>query len=221
MLIFGVAVGVPTLKKLCNSDCPGSCLYSGFDLNCNCQVPLNLTNFQCGDIDYCINASDNVWNTTTITRQCDCQTNFYDSKVSCNIAACPQGYSGNSTSTTCTDINECEIGFCGSNASCSNTPGSFTCTCDEGFYLVNGHICMNTSVLVLSTGYNYRKNPSMVISYKGWIHPHWNLVPIIFLKMTIEKPHLNMEATPKSVIHVRSNTKTIFMSSADGILKIR
>ena len=40
MLIFAIAVDVPTLKELCNSDCPGYCSYSGFDLNCHCEVPL-------------------------------------------------------------------------------------------------------------------------------------------------------------------------------------
>ena len=168
------------MKALCNSNCPGSCSYSGFDLACHCQVALNETSFQCGNITHCENAPNFVpiMNTTTISRQCDCQTNFYSqSSISCSIAACPQGYSGNSTSTTCTDINECEIGICGSNASCFNTPGSFICTCNEGYYLVNGHICMNTSVLVLSTEYNTggneRKQP-MVISYNGEIDLKYN-----------------------------------------------
>ena len=166
LLIFGIATGVPTLKALCNSDCPGSCSFDGFDLACNCQVPLNETNFQCGNITYCGDASNYVWNATTISRKCDCQTNFYDSSISCIVAACPQGYSGNSASTTCTDIDECESGICGYNASCLNTPGSFICECDVGYYLANGHICMNTSVLVLST-LDDEKNPPLVISFDG------------------------------------------------------
>jgi hypothetical protein len=34
---------------------------------------------------------------------------------------------------TCTDIDECPGRNCGSNAHCTNTPGSFTCSCDSGF----------------------------------------------------------------------------------------
>ena len=169
MLIFGTATGVPALKALCNSDCLGSCSYSGFDLNCDCQVALNETNFECGDIAYCENASNQPQNMTTIGRKCDCQTNYYNqSLISCNIAACPEGYSGNSTSTTCTDIYECLNGICGSNALCLNTPGSYVCSCDEGYTLVNDHICTK-SVLVLSTAFGMERQP-MLISYNGKIN---------------------------------------------------
>ena len=40
MCIFGIAIGVPTLKGLCNLSCSGSCSFDGFDLACNCQVPV-------------------------------------------------------------------------------------------------------------------------------------------------------------------------------------
>ena len=57
MCIFGIGIGVPTLKGLCNLSCSGSCSFDGFDLACNCQVPLNATNVKsgmalCGDIDH-------------------------------------------------------------------------------------------------------------------------------------------------------------------------
>ncbi|XP_065119311.1 protein lin-12-like isoform X2 [Paramisgurnus dabryanus] len=40
----------------------------------------------------------------------------------------------------CTDRNECEVdsGFCGINARCHNTPGSYYCTCAPGFRLRSG-----------------------------------------------------------------------------------
>ena len=123
--------------------------------------------FQCGDIAYCGNFTRDARNTTIVSRKCDCRTNYYNSSIICNIAACPEGYSGDSTSATCTDIDECETGICGSNASCLNTPGSFICTCDAGYYLVNGHICMNTSVLVLSKTTSIGQ--PMVISFNGKI----------------------------------------------------
>ena len=41
-----------------------------------------------------------------------------------------------------TDINECEINMdnCNSNAVCINVPGSFTCTCNQG-YRGDGSTC--------------------------------------------------------------------------------
>ena len=40
MLIFGISVGVPTLKGLCDTQCAGYCSFDGFDLACHCQVPV-------------------------------------------------------------------------------------------------------------------------------------------------------------------------------------
>ena len=38
------------------------------------------------------------------------------------------------------DINECEEvpSLCGAGSTCTNTDGSYTCTCVEGFQMVNG-----------------------------------------------------------------------------------
>ena len=40
------------------------------------------------------------------------------------------------------DVNECVVGEhnCDRNATCYNTDGSFTCSCNEGFY-GNGELC--------------------------------------------------------------------------------
>ena len=55
--------------------------------------------------------------------------------------SCAIGYNGD----PCTDVNECEIATdnCGDNASCSNTEGSFECTCDQGF-TGDGITCTDT-----------------------------------------------------------------------------
>jgi len=44
------------------------------------------------------------------------------------------------------DTNECEEGHadCSPHATCTNTEGSFTCTCKPG-YIGNGHICHRKS----------------------------------------------------------------------------
>ncbi len=46
-------------------------------------------------------------------------------------------------SGTCTDVNECALGTddCDANAACTNTPGSFTCACNEG-YVGDGVTCV-------------------------------------------------------------------------------
>ncbi|KZV49654.1 wall-associated receptor kinase 3-like [Dorcoceras hygrometricum] len=50
---------------------------------------------------------------------------------------CADGYQGNPyLSPGCTDINECENNPCDEHGICTNTPGSFTCSCKKGF---SGH----------------------------------------------------------------------------------
>ncbi len=52
---------------------------------------------------------------------------------SSSCAGCPAGYTGDGR--TCADVDECALGTagCSTNASCSNVPGSFTCSCEPGF----------------------------------------------------------------------------------------
>ena len=44
------------------------------------------------------------------------------------------------------DINECDTSPCSSDATCSNTAGSFQCTCNNG-YSGNGITC--TGIMIL------------------------------------------------------------------------
>ena len=39
------------------------------------------------------------------------------------------------------DVNECEIGICGNYSSCSNTEGSYNCSCHEGYELIGSNLC--------------------------------------------------------------------------------
>ncbi|XP_028390643.1 uncharacterized protein LOC114515559 [Dendronephthya gigantea] len=59
--------------------------------------------------------------------------------------SCNNGFTGNGSS--CTDVNECEIGTnnCNGNASCKNTFGSFNCVCNIGF-IGNGTTCKEITI---------------------------------------------------------------------------
>ncbi|MBZ4400690.1 EGF domain-containing protein [Myxococcus sp. AS-1-15] len=52
------------------------------------------------------------------------------------------GYTCQGSPSVCTDVNECTNGTsqCSVNATCTNTPGSYTCTCKAG-YSGNGRTC--------------------------------------------------------------------------------
>ncbi|NTX16042.1 hypothetical protein HUA76_35255 [Myxococcus sp. CA056] len=52
------------------------------------------------------------------------------------------GYACSGQPSVCTDVNECTNGTsqCSTNATCTNTPGSYTCTC-KGGYTGNGRTC--------------------------------------------------------------------------------
>ncbi|KAJ8777431.1 hypothetical protein J1605_014814 [Eschrichtius robustus] len=60
------------------------------------------------------------------------------------ICHCQLGYSVKKGTTGCTDVDECEIGAhnCDMHASCLNIPGSFKCSCREG-WVGNGIKCID------------------------------------------------------------------------------
>ena len=50
------------------------------------------------------------------------------------------GYTGNGTAGHCSDINECDITPCHQQATCNNSPGTYSCECNNGFS-GNGTYC--------------------------------------------------------------------------------
>ncbi|XP_064294038.1 fibrillin-2 isoform X2 [Phalacrocorax carbo] len=60
------------------------------------------------------------------------------------ICHCQLGYSVKKGATGCTDVDECEIGAhnCDTHATCVNIPGSFKCSCREG-WIGNGIKCID------------------------------------------------------------------------------
>jgi len=63
--------------------------------------------------------------------ECKCKTGFYG----------PVSQSGN----TCEDLDECSLGTpCHSDATCFNSPGSYSCVCNVG-YTGDGVICIDVN----------------------------------------------------------------------------
>ena len=89
--------------------------------------------------------------------------------VSYNNTQCFQLYDANIT--VIVDINECTEGLDDCEQRCSNTPGTFTCSCDSGFTLdVDGRSCIADSVQpvcggVLTTATGSFQTPGYPVSY--------------------------------------------------------
>ena len=68
---------------------------------------------------------------------------------------------------TCSDLDECESGNhdCHQNANCTNTIGSFNCSCIFGF-TENGTFCLAPWILVLSSPYK-GLNRALILDGKG------------------------------------------------------
>jgi hypothetical protein len=88
----------------------------------------------CVDIDECTKETDNCDQNADCTNTqgaftCACAVGYTgDGKICCAAGFKVSG-------SSCSDLNECAAGSdnCGTNAYCTNTPGTFTCTCNPGY----------------------------------------------------------------------------------------
>ena len=87
---------------------------------------------------------------------CGCQTGYQPSHPVANNVTCIGKSLSNDPYTSCcyvllpsSDIDECALSLsnCSSNATCSNTVGSYTCTCKQGFS-GNGRNCTGMIYMV-------------------------------------------------------------------------
>ncbi|XP_064613090.1 signal peptide, CUB and EGF-like domain-containing protein 2 [Liolophura sinensis] len=54
-----------------------------------------------------------------------------------DVCACPTGFAA----PRCDDVNECNTNNGGCSQTCTNTHGSYRCSCEPGYGLVNGSLC--------------------------------------------------------------------------------
>ncbi|KAK7798963.1 hypothetical protein U0070_014594, partial [Myodes glareolus] len=158
-LHFPLAGQTSTLFFLCNlgvnecedtTTCPAyaTCTDTADSYYCTCkrgfQSSNGQTNFkgpgvECKDVDECLQ-SDSPCGPNSVCKnlpgrsQCSCISGFSP----------PTGKSwilGSSDHFLCKDIDEClKSGICPANSNCSNSVGSYKCTCQPGFFW-NGLVC--------------------------------------------------------------------------------
>ena len=97
----------------------------------NCQCHFGYDGHLCLDIDECseINEchSNATCSNTDGSYSCSCNSGYRGDGKACR---CQEGYEGN----LCLDIDECSgDNECDPNASCSNTDGSYICSCNSGY----------------------------------------------------------------------------------------
>ncbi|KAK2722751.1 fibrillin-2-like isoform X10 [Artemia franciscana] len=116
----------------CNSETQ-TCENKVGSYTCQCKhgLRLNPTTRACDDINEC---SINIHNCLP-TQRCD---NTIGSFTCTRITSCGTGYTFNSQSGKCEDIDECITNPCQRNSKCVNTPGSYRCVsnlpqCGSGY----------------------------------------------------------------------------------------
>ncbi|CAF3404455.1 unnamed protein product [Rotaria sp. Silwood1] len=120
----------------CNQTCNctyGTCNSNATSTNGSCKCDSGYEGTFCDKrIDKC--ASSNPCNSVLE----DCVTDPANQTATCS---CKSGYQRNTTSSNCTDINECEsqLDLCIRDvSSCFNTNGSYSCVCLSGYQPLNG-----------------------------------------------------------------------------------
>lgn len=156
------------------SVCPGEnsyCVNTGESFECRCKDGFTMENGACEDEDECFSGPcEHTCNNTLGSYHCECSEGYKVSSedkhectiycpdwecpaVACDInkpyqCDCPQGFILEERSINqyvCIDINECDASVCDQN--CRNTPGSYSCYCNEGFGLVGKTRCVKTKGL--------------------------------------------------------------------------
>ncbi|XP_036398505.1 thrombomodulin-like [Megalops cyprinoides] len=142
---------------------------------CKCRDGFQLVGGKCSDINECSSGPcEHKCDNTVGGYNCSCHDGYRQSREDphrCEMhcpsekceaicdrnentqCSCPNGYlidQRNGTSL-CIDINECGPDSSECDHKCVNSFGSFICSCDEGFNLIDGHKCVRQYDSVLTT----------------------------------------------------------------------
>ncbi|KAI6658463.1 latent-transforming growth factor beta-binding protein 2 [Oopsacas minuta] len=139
--------------------------YIAFDCTCetewiyiledvyNVEIELDSYNFCPGNPDLQVKDPSLYVNCANPNYQCFdhsivCQGyNWYrvDTETGCNCTYPPERALYNNSSFVCSDIDECEDSSITCQGNCTNTLGSYTCDCDEGFVNLNETFCYDVN----------------------------------------------------------------------------
>ncbi|KAL7883679.1 hypothetical protein SRHO_G00013370 [Serrasalmus rhombeus] len=110
----------------------------------NCPLGFVNTNKKCVDENECdfedpICGENAVCYNTNGRYYCQCELGYQEPSGKVNFTQ--------EESKGCKEVNECSkmTDFCGPNSKCTNTPGSYFCTCKDGFVSSNGETKFNAS----------------------------------------------------------------------------
>ena len=93
---------------------------------------------ECDENAFCIDTKDSF--------ECKCEYGYNGDGKNC----CNDGYIWDNDNGICAEVDECidQGDICGDNASCTNTEGSYHCSCDQGYKVsIYGTKCVDNESL--------------------------------------------------------------------------
>ncbi|KAK2190852.1 hypothetical protein NP493_66g04024 [Ridgeia piscesae] len=122
-----------------NGGCDHNCTNLDGTFSCSCYDGFQLMS----DKMKCKPCLSGTWG-KDCQRDCNCRDSDTVCKVTTGCEECPAGFSGGDCHD---DINECDNrdNPCDEHANCTNTVGTFKCSCHVGFTQFNATVCQGTS----------------------------------------------------------------------------